>query len=223
MGAQSAHYLFSVRRFKVGDEINIFDGLGKSYTAQITKISKTSVEGKIISDMPFIMPKYKIVLYSAIPKGDRFEWLVEKAAELGIYKIVPLITNYSVTKTFSSAKLERFNKISIAASSQSGRADIMPVADPVSFTDAIKTDGLKIMALETEDKQSLFKLLTKEVLTDTINIFIGPEGGFTESEVAAALNTGVKPVTLGKNILRVETAAVTAAALTLNIVENLCS
>jgi len=212
MGEEQAHYLFSVRRFKEGGEINIFDGTGKSYKAQITKISKTAVEGKIISEFPFVLPKHKITLYTAVPKGDRFEWLVEKAAELGIYKVVPLITERSAAETFSANKLARLNKISIAASSQSGRADIMAVASPAYFKDAIKADGLKIVAYEG-GVTPFIETITK---AQAVNIFIGPEGGFTNAEIEAAQSAGAATASLGKNILRVETAAIVCAALMLD-------
>ncbi|MCL2389089.1 MAG: 16S rRNA (uracil(1498)-N(3))-methyltransferase [Elusimicrobia bacterium] len=218
MNADGARYLCSVRRFCVGDIINIFDGTGKTYRARITKISKTLVEGKIISSLPFVPPACKVTLYTAIPKADKFEWLLEKAAELGVHKIVPLITERSIAESFSPNKIARLNKISIAASSQCGRADIMALATPASFKNAMQVEGLKIMAYEG-GAPSLVKVVSKEILTENINIFIGPEGGFSSAEVETALNLGAVTAALGKNILRVETAAIVCAALIINLAE----
>ena len=212
------HYLSNVRRFSVGDEINIFDGLGNSYKARIDNIDKKSMKGTITSSKTFVLPNKKISLYTAIPKGERFDWLIEKASEIGISKIVPVIYIRSVVKELSENKIERYKKISIAASSQSWRADIMSLEQPIKFNETVEKisaqkDTLNILPWESEEDKNILSLLNENKEIKNINIFIGPEGGFDKTEIDIALKNGFKTVTLGKNILRVETAAIVASSI----------
>jgi 16S rRNA (uracil1498-N3)-methyltransferase len=215
------HYLTNVRRFNVGDTINIFDGLGNSFVAQIEKIEKKQLSGKIISSKTFQLSNKKISLYTAIPKGERFDWLIEKASEIGVYKIIPVIYERSVIKDFTENKIERYRKISMAASSQSWRADIMQITSPLKFlsvTDILKEqkNSLNILPYESEEENKIVSLDFSNV--NNINIFIGPEGGFDNKEIELALKNNFKIVTLGKNILRVETAAIVASSIVTSIV-----
>ncbi len=216
------HYLSAVRRFSVGDEINIFDGLGNSYKARIDNIGKKSMQGTILSSKTLVLPETKISLYTAIPKGERFDWLIEKASEIGVSKIVPIIYVRSVVKELSENKLERYKKISISASSQSWRADIMPVYNPVKFNEVVerlssKENTLNILPWESEEEKNILDLLKENKDIKNINIFIGPEGGFDKNEIDLALQNGFKTVTLGKNILRVETAAIVASSIVTSV------
>ena len=216
------HYLSTVRRFSAGDEINIFDGLGNSYKARIDNIDRTTMKGTILSSKTFVLPKIKVSLYTAIPKGERFDWLIEKAGEVGVSKIVPVIYLRSVVKELSENKIERYKKISISASSQSWRADIMPVDKPVKFNEAAEKvsrekDTLNVLPWESEENKKILSLLNENKYVKNINIFIGPEGGFDKTEIDVALKNNFKTVTLGKNILRVETAAIVAASILTSI------
>lgn len=226
MDNELAHYVSNVRRFAENDEIMIFDGLGNSYKAKITSVSKKKIEGKILSSS-YKIPGFKVNLYTAIPKGDRFEWLIEKSGELGVSSIIPVNTKRSVTTSFSSNRSERYEKISISASSQCGRNDIMKISSPVDFCTACKqavaqTDYLNILPWESAGESSS---LNEASLMKTVdgknfsgaNIFIGPEGGFDNEEIDFAQSLGIKTVTLGDNILRVETAAIVTSVLIFNI------
>ncbi len=213
------HYLSNVRRFSVNDEVNIFDGLGNCYKGRITSVDKKSISGIILSAKTSIKADTEIVLYTAIPKGERFDWLIEKASEIGVSKIVPVIYLRSVVTDFSSNKLERYKKISISASSQSWRADIMEIANPIKFSKAVEKvskeiSSLNILPYESEENNKIFSILqekTKKNKIKNINVFIGPEGGFDNTEIELALKENFEIVTLGKNILRIETAAIVAA------------
>jgi 16S rRNA (uracil1498-N3)-methyltransferase len=215
------HYLSAVRRFSVGDEINLFDGLGNSYKARIDNIDKKSIKGSILSSKTLVLSDKKVSLYTAIPKGERFDWLIEKASEIGVAKIVPVIYTRSVVKELSVNKLERYKKISISASSQSWRADIMPIETPKKFSEIIEMlnqkDTLNILPYESEENNMLYKAVEKN---KNINIFIGPEGGFDNTEINLALKNNFKIVTLGKNILRVETAGIVASSVVLMMINN---
>ncbi|MDD5020740.1 MAG: RsmE family RNA methyltransferase [Endomicrobiaceae bacterium] len=215
------HYLAGVRRFNVGDEINIFDGLGNSYLAKITAISKNSLNGQIVSKIPFVLPKIKVSLYTAIAKGERFEWLIEKSAEIGISKIIPLITSRSVLTEISDNKFERYRKISVSASSQCGRADLMSIEQPVKFISAVdivakQAGTINIIPWECEQSNIIDTLLKNITGIKNINIFIGPEGGFENTETEYAFKNNLHAVTLGKNILRIETASIVASVLVMN-------
>ncbi|MDR1941888.1 MAG: 16S rRNA (uracil(1498)-N(3))-methyltransferase [Endomicrobium sp.] len=212
---EQAHYILTVRRFKKGDEIMIFDGLGNSYRGVISCADKNFIEGKILSSS-YKMPSFTIKLYAAVPKGERFEWLIEKCAESGVSEIIPLKTARSVNAFFSENKAGRFEKISVSASSQCGRNDIMKISSPVDFQTACENcfknkNALNIIPWESEDTVSFFDLDYKNV--QAANIFIGPEGGFENQEVELAKSLGFITVTLGENILRTETAAVAASIL----------
>ena len=215
------HYLSNVRRFSVDDEINIFDGLGNCYKGKITSVDKKSLSGTILSSKTFVKSEVDISLYTAIPKGERFDWLIEKASEIGVAKIVPVIYSRSVVTNFSTNKFERYKKISISASSQSWRVDIMEISSPISFTEAVNNvskdeKALNILPYESEENNKILNTLQEEKNKNkikNINIFIGPEGGFDNKEIALALENNFKVVTLGKNILRIETAAIVASSV----------
>lgn len=216
------HYLSNVRRFSVGDEINIFDGLGNSYKARIDNIDKKNMQGTILSSKTLILPNKKVSLYTAIPKGERFDWLIEKASEIGVSKVVPVIFLRSVVKELSENKIERYKKISISASSQSWRADIMPIETPVKFNEIVEyisdqKNSLNVLPWESEQDKNILSLLNGKKDINNINIFIGPEGGFDKTEIDIALKNDFKTVTLGKNILRVETAAIVASSIVTSI------
>lgn len=217
---EQAHYVAKVRRFGIDDTIMIFDGTGNSYEAKITAISKNSISGSILNSS-YKLPKIIINLFTAIPKGERFEWLIEKCGEIGISQIVPINTKRSVTTSFSKHKLERFEKISIAASSQCGRNDIMKISEPLDFNTACKIavenkNFISVLPWESQGDKTVLAKILKESKSANINIFIGPEGGFENEEIDFAMSLGIKPVSLGENILRVETAAIVASILTLN-------
>jgi 16S rRNA (uracil1498-N3)-methyltransferase len=216
---EQAHYVSNVRRFKPEDEIMIFDGTGNSYKAKINSVNKNEIIGNILSSS-YKMSEFIVNLYTSIPKFDRFEWLIEKCAEIGVSEIFPINAKRSVTINFSKNKLTRYEKISIAASSQCGRNDIMKINNPLDFKTACKNvakdkNFINILPWESESKILFNNLLSESKFTGA-NIFIGPEGGFENKEVEFAQSVGIKTVTLGDNILRVETAAVVASVLILN-------
>jgi 16S rRNA (uracil1498-N3)-methyltransferase len=218
---EQAHYVLTVRRFNKGDEIMIFDGLGNSYKGEILTVDKNFIEGKILSSS-YKMPSFAINLYTAMPKGERFEWLIEKAAEIGVAKIVPLITKRSAQTEISKNKLVRFEKISISASGQCGRNDIMKICKPQEFKTTCKSASeeknyINILAWESSTLNESLSFIFKNSKALGANIFIGPQGGFEGSEVDFAKELAIKTVTLGENILRIETAAIVAAALVLNL------
>jgi 16S rRNA (uracil1498-N3)-methyltransferase len=165
MQGQQSHYLFNVRRFKQNEEIMLFDGKGNSYKAKIDSINKNKISGHILSSS-YKMPNFILNLYTCIPKGDRFEWLIEKCAEIGVFKIIQIHTKRSIITNISKNKLERYKKISISTSSQCGRNDIMQIEEPVNFKKACISatkdkNFITILPWEKESSNTLKSLISK--------------------------------------------------------------
>ncbi|MGA2090087.1 MAG: 16S rRNA (uracil(1498)-N(3))-methyltransferase [Endomicrobiales bacterium] len=216
-----AHHLATVRRCTSGSVIDLFDGTGKTYVGTVTSVTHNEIKGTIVPKEDSVSPSVAICLYNAVPKGDRFDWLVEKAAELGVAVVVPMITQRSVIKDISEAKIERWNRLSRAASQQSARTDVMRVETPLSFDAAVeKTASLsstRIIAWEGEETRTMQTIPQLSHPATEVSIFIGPEGGFSMREIEHAIKYSVIPVTLGKNVLRVETAGILATILAMNL------
>jgi 16S rRNA (uracil1498-N3)-methyltransferase len=154
----------------------------------------------------------EIILAQAIPKGKTMDWIVEKAVELGVSRIIPLITRYTVVKYDASEaprKAEKWQKIAMEACKQCGQNWMPIVETPIDWNYYINrsNDGLKIIASLADGATSLRELLEKNFTPQQATILIGPEGDFTSEETAAAINKGFHPVTLGDIVLRTETAS----------------
>lgn len=203
-----AHHLTAVRRFAEGDEVVLFNGDGHEYPARVLGAGKKSVTlqlGPAVSpdrELPF-----PLVVASALPKGDRADFLIEKLTELGVTRFVPLITARAVVQPKPSA-VEKFERAVIEASKQCGRNRLMLV-DPPQKWDAFVT---------RTDRPGPRTVLHTGPGLDAVGgkggtVAIGPEGGFAPEEVALAVTNGFAARSLGPRVLRVETAAVVAAAL----------
>jgi 16S rRNA (uracil1498-N3)-methyltransferase len=221
---EQVHYLFNVRRFQANDDIMLFDGKGTSYVAKIDFINKNKVSGHILSSS-YKMPIPIINLYTCIPKGHRFEWLIEKCSEIDVFKIIPINTKRSIITSISKSKIERYEKISISASSQCGRNDIMQIENPIDFKTACinatkNKNFINILSWENENSTTLKPLIT-ETKFKSANIFIGPEGGFENEEVEFAKFLNIKTISLGKNTLRTETAAIATSILIIQLINEI--
>ena len=211
-----AHHMHNVLRLRQGQEVVLFDGAGTEATAEIVSTAKRSVELRILekrSTQPESQPS--IILGTAVPKGDRFRWLVEKATELGVTRLVPLITERSVVEP-GSGKLEKMQQTVIAACKQCGRNQLMEIDDPTDWDSFLanesQTGSLFIAQPSGKSVGQAVEHLKEET---PVVLAVGPEGGFTEFELEATRNVGAKLISLGPNILRIETAAVVLAAICL--------
>jgi 16S rRNA (uracil1498-N3)-methyltransferase len=213
-----AHYLKDVLRSKPGDLIDLLDGTGMIYRAKITKLEKDRISCEIISSQEAKSePAVKITLAQALPKGHKMDFIVEKCTELGVSRIIPVLTERAVAK---SAKLERWRKIAKEAAEQSGRAIIPEIYELTTFDDILKLSkdyALAIIPWEAEENISLKSTLTTYPPNhlSTILVLIGPEGGFSQKEVEKAKKAGFESVSLGKRILRAETAGMATLAMVL--------
>ena len=213
------HHLIRVRRCTAGSTIQLFDGTGKTYNARIDEIEKNSIRGTIINETSFAPPRVRLHLFLSVPKGERFDWMVEKASELGVHSITPLVTSRSIIKNIEPPKLERWKRLSMAASQQSRRPDIMAINSPQHFPAAIaqvSRQTVNLIPWEAEEAKTLDEYAPAISGASGVTVFIGPEGGFSADEIRQAEDRGLMPVTLGKRILRVETAGLLAAILVLN-------
>ena len=204
-----AQHLTKVMRAVVGDEVILFDGSGAEFAAKVTRIAKAAVTLEILERREVnLEPRVALTLAVALPKGERQKWLVEKLTELGAARLVPLITERGVAQPVDAA-LARLRRAVIEASKQCGRNRLMEIAPPREALEYF-TDGTLRMKLIAEPGGEQLGSLAQDV--DHLACAIGPEGGFTPAEVKAALENQWRPVSLGRSILRIETAAIAVAA-----------
>lgn len=209
------NHIRNVLRMKPGEEISVSNGMdGKEYRCGIRLLE----EGRIVCELRFIKEDavelpVKVYLFQCLPKADKMEWIVQKAVELGVYEIIPVASARCVVKLDakkSNAKVARWQGIAEAAAKQSRRAIIPRVADVMSFSQAVKMAadmGIRLIPYElAEGMEKTRKVIENMHSGQSIAVFIGPEGGFEESEVQSAMESGIVPITLGRRILRTETA-----------------
>jgi 16S rRNA (uracil1498-N3)-methyltransferase len=165
---ESAH-LARVLRKKIGDEVRLFDGVDHSYRAVLDVVTPERVSGRILAELPFVETPFFFRLFQSVPKGDTFEWIIEKATELGVAEIVPLQTRRSVARVPAArvaAKTVRWEKIVRAAAAQCGRADIPAISPPLEFDaalDRMAKNDLSLIAWEGESSKTLKSVLSAEL------------------------------------------------------------
>lgn len=217
---EDAKHIKTVLRSREGEEITLCDGLGTDYFCRIASLEE-GVTVEILSSEPCRSePKTKITLYQGLPKADKMELIIQKCVELGVDRIVAVSAERCIAKLDKKEekKLERWQKIAEAAAKQSGRGKIPEIAPKVlRFSQALaeaKTLAGAIIPYEKEENRGL-RSFVEGFSGEEIGVFIGPEGGFAEEEIQAAMDAGILPVTLGKRILRTETAGMTTIAILL--------
>jgi 16S rRNA (uracil1498-N3)-methyltransferase len=205
-----------VLRLKPTDRIIVLDNSGWEFEVEIERITKEQALGKVITKEPGQgEPRVKITLYQALLKSDKFELVLQKGVELGVSSFVPLISERCISRKESAAKIERWGKIIQEAAEQSERV-VMPVLHPlISFEGACRSvKSPALMLWEEEKSESLKQTLQNPPFKNAtgISLFIGPEGGFPESEKELARQNGIAVASLGKRILRAETAGLAAVS-----------
>jgi 16S rRNA (uracil1498-N3)-methyltransferase len=218
-----AHQVGRVLRLRPGATIALLDGSGQAYPVELTGLASGRATGRVGAGAPVgTEPALAITLYVAPLKGDHFAYTLQKATEIGAAAFAPIVTGRTVAGEAGAAKLERWRRIVREAAEQSGRGRLPMVAAPLPFAEACRVASLTGPALipwEEERARGLgatvAALSAERGPLTTLGLFIGPEGGFTPGEVATAGVAGILPVTLGRRILRAETAAAVATALAL--------
>ncbi len=222
---EDAKHIKTVLRKKEGEERIVCDGEGIDYICNINCFE----ENKIIADIVEkrlceAEPPVKITLFQGLPKADKMELIIQKCVELGVDAIVPVETERSIVKLYKKEhkKIERWQKIAEAAAKQSGRGKIPQIENVLSFEQALQCSkelDKSIIPYEREQKRNL-KEFIKNFEGESIGVFVGAEGGFSEQEIAKAIQQNVLPVTLGKRILRTETAGMVTTAILIYEIEQ---
>jgi 16S rRNA (uracil1498-N3)-methyltransferase len=199
---EDERHIFSALRMRGGERLTLCDGHGLEALCVLTADREASVVETYPSQGE---PLAAIHLYPSLSKGERFEWMLQKAAELGAATVTPVLSERCVAGSPAPAKPERWRRILRSAAEQSGRGVIPGLRDTVSFGDAVKTaQGLRVFCYEDERTVTL-RSVFREGVTET-SVLTGPEGGYTPEEAELAAREGWTSVSLGKTVLRCETA-----------------
>lgn len=214
------HHLRNVLRVTPGETVRIIDGQGTVYTGEVinTGTKNASSEVRILSHEfhPSVSPS--ITLFQGLPKNDKMALILQKTTEIGVTQIVPLRTEYALQKP-SQNRYERWHRVIIAATKQCKRAWLPQLCDPQTFQASLtKLDHFSLRLLlnpganQTSHTQHIREVVRKTPQATSLALFVGPEGGFSDTEATIAIEKGCIPVTLSTNILRTETAAIVAVA-----------
>ena len=213
------NHLRRVLRLRPLDRVFVFDDAGWEHEGIIRSLNDDRGEIDIIRSYEVNNESpLKITLALGLTKGEKMDWLVEKATELGVHTVVPFVSSYTIPKLNEkkvAQRSERWQKIAVSAAKQCGRARIPEILALTEFRDLLKTvsrDALRLLFWEEESEQRLSELKETRTSINEVVVTIGPEGGFSAQEAALALDQGFQAVRLGRRILRAETAAVAALA-----------
>ena len=226
---KDVNHIKNVLRMKPGEEIAVSNGIdGKEYRCGIEEI----FEDEVVCALRFVkedaleLPS-KVYVFQGLPKADKIELIIQKAVELGVYQVIPVASKRAVVKLDEKKaknKIERWQGIAEAAAKQSKRGIIPQIGPVMTMKQAVEfSKCAKVRLIPYELAEGMFK--TKEIIEglkpgEDVAIFIGPEGGFEEEEVKMASQSGIEPITLGKRILRTETAGMTVLSWIMYRLEN---
>ncbi|MBP8953334.1 MAG: 16S rRNA (uracil(1498)-N(3))-methyltransferase [Armatimonadetes bacterium] len=226
----AAHYLLRVLRRQPGDSFILVATDGREHVATLEPGDDPARARIIESREPVPAPVVSLVLYPALLKGKHFDLVIQKAVELGVAEIVPVITRRTISRPEGErveGRLTRWSKIAQEACRQCGRGETPSVAEPLIWRDALadwRGRGIPGIipyeALARDPQASIKRVLAGIGDAGGIAVFIGPEGGFAPSEIEEALSAGLAPVSLGPRILRAETASIAVCAIVMNEMES---
>ena len=211
------NHLRNALRIKVKEKVLISINsvtLSYDYLCEVVKINSDDIVLNILEKCSTNEIDITINLYQGLPKFDKMEYIIEKSVELGVSTIVPVAMSNCVVRLDdkkAQGKIDRWNKISLSAATQSKRGIIPNVANVISFDDMLKNIGQSenaYLLYENASRETIVELEQLSKISNSINIIVGPEGGFTDSEIKKVKNSNIKLLTLGKRILRTETAAI---------------
>ena len=219
----------NVLRLGVGEEVILLDNSGKEYSAVIAEVGKRAMKLHIlrVNEGDREAATEVALLFGYLKNADKNEFIVQKAVELGAWEIIPVTTRRTVVKLDqkkAEAKRKRWNAISESAAKQSGRTVIPQVGEIVTFKEAIargKSLDKSLIPYECADDMAETRAIVGQLKKGMdIGIFIGPEGGFDKEEIQEAMDAGIRPITLGKRILRTETAGLAALSILMFALEE---
>lgn len=225
---QDVNHIRNVLRMKPKEEILLSDGEDREYLCAIEELKDDEVRVRILDINGFSRElPVKVHLYQGLPKGDKMETVIQKMVELGVHRVIPTSTKRTIVKLDekkAKSKVTRWNAISESAAKQSKRGIVPEVADVLNFAEALeeaKKLDVVLMPYEEADNMEETRQILGEINSgETVGIFIGPEGGFAKEEVEKAKAMGARPITLGKRILRTETAGMALMSVIMFILEE---
>jgi len=213
------HHLINVRRVKIGDILDIRTDSGRRFKAEIISISHLEIQLRLSEEIETDNKIIDITLYMSLLKGGNFEFVIQKAVEVGVNKIIPVYTSRTIPEIKEKIekieeKHKRWNKIALNAAKQCLRHNIPLVEYPIDFLDAVKDHNRSIkIAAHPGSGLELKKFLTLNDKPESVSVLIGPEGGFADSELDSASEHGWNIVNFGHTNLRAETAAIIIPSL----------
>jgi len=217
---EESHHIIDVMRLKEGDPITVFDGTGREYDGKIGTVANKRVTIGILSSRTVSKKiKTSIALAQAMPKKDKMDLIVQKATELGVSKIIPIESSRTIVRVKGDkrqSKVDRWQKIAVEASKQSGRTELPGIGSITAFADILASIGeydIAIMPCLSKRSVTLRQALKRANSPKSALVIIGPEGGFSDEEIGKAVKSGSVPVTLGPLVLKSDTAAIAALSI----------
>ncbi len=215
------NHIRNVLRMRPGDELSLSDGQGTDYFCRIQSMERDEICLSIENSWKsYVELPVRLYLFQGLPKGEKMELIIQKAVELGAYEIIPVRTNRAIVKLDAkkeAKKIARWQQIAESGAKQSGRGMIPAVKPVMGLAEALayakSLDGILIPYEKAEGIKKTREIIAGLKGKKSVGIFIGPEGGFDEAEVEAAMAAGAVPVTLGRRILRTETAGLTMLSI----------
>ncbi len=216
LSRQESDHMLKSLRMKPGDAVQLIASQ-RLYGGEIAAVEDGNVLVRALEELPSPESAVKVTLWQGLPKSDKLEWIVQKATELGAYQVLPVEMARSVARMTDKddTKRERLSRIALEAAKQAGRAHVPQVLPAMRFQDALRElKDAAYVAWEEADSPRLSEAVAMDQPKE-ITLIIGPEGGITAEEIKLLTAAGAKPVTLGRRILRTETAGLCALALTM--------
>jgi len=226
---EEAKHILQVLRYKTGDVISVVDGRGTRYNVLIEKTSEEHLQGKIISSiLSENEPICQVTLAQAVCRNERMDFLIEKATEIGVSSIIPILTERSLIRVSGSSreknKMDRWRRLAIASMKQSLRTVLPEIQNIIKFEELlprIRNFDLCLIASLEKDSKSIKECEELRKNKGRILLVVGPETGFSEDELSQAKEYGALPITLGARRLRTETAGVVFLSLVLHQLDDL--
>lgn len=221
LSLEESHHLLRVLRLERGDEVFVFDGCGNEYRCRFAEPDGKRAVVEVAETLTDeVESPLALVLAQALAKGEKFDWIVQKATELGVCRIVPLLTaqaDVRLKDEQASRRRERWQRIALEAAKQCGRRRLVEISEPLRVKEFLQNAAAGVRLYCSERGGALLEeALIGDVVdrqTSTVTVFVGPEGGWSNAEIDCFADYHCQPVTLGRRILRAETAAIVAVAL----------
>ena len=217
-----AHRITRVLRVKKGERLILLDGHGLQYLVELERVGSGEVDAVVLSmNRAENEPDTKIILCQALLKNDKFDWVLQKCTEIGVSKFVPILCRRTIPRlrgTNDLSRVRRWKRIITEAAEQSQRSLVPEICSPIEFHGAcemVPGNASGFIPWEEENSTGIKKALLGNKLNKEVYIFVGPEGGFDSDEVNLAKGLGIQPVSIGKRILRSETAGLVTASIVL--------